>query len=139
MGSLNTVHLFGNLTRDPEVRTLSTGSAVTAFTVACNRTYRKGGPDGESVEEVAYIDVEAWGKQGELVAQYFRKGSGILLTGRLTWRTWEAKDGGKRSKLSVTLTDLVFTGKQDAGPRGRDGSAAATGQSELGGFDEVPF
>lgn len=149
MASYNKVLLMGNLTRDPEVRATPSGQSVTAFGIACNRSYTVGGPGGEKREEVTFIDVDFWGRRGEVIAQYLKKGDPIFLEGRLTYRQWDDKDGHKRNKLSVTGESFEFVGggrRGEAGgpPRGpaqREAPAEAgppAGEMEAG-FDEVPF
>ena len=117
--------LTGNLTRDPEVRTTPNGANVCSFTVAVNRTYRA--TDGQNREEVSFIDCVAWGKPGEIIAQYAKKGSGILVSGRLSQRSWEDKNGGgRRSRTEVVVDDFIFTGggsRQDNGAGSDSGSA----------------
>lgn len=155
MSSFNKVLLMGNLTRDPEVRSLPSGQTVTELGVASNRTYTAGGPGGEKKEEVTFVDVTFWGKAGEVIAQYLNKGDPIFIEGRLNFRQWEAKDGsGKRSKLSVTGENFQFVGGRNerGGGGGGGGSSrgiqsggapaggdAAGGDAAMEGFDEVPF
>ncbi len=103
----NKVILMGNLTRDPETRTTPSGQSVTSFTVAVNRTWRN--QSGESQESVSYIDCVAWGKPGEVIAQYLQKGRALLVSGRLDQRSWEDKESGqKRSKVEVIVEDFNF-------------------------------
>lgn len=117
----NKVILMGNLTRDPETRTTPSGQSVTNFSLAVNRTWR--GADGQQNEAVSYIDCVAWGKPGEIIAQYMTKGRSLLVSGRLDQRSWEDKEsGGKRSKIEVIVEDFNFTG--DGG-----GSGASAGSS----------
>src|SRR6202167_26106 len=100
MASFNKVILAGNLTRDPELRYTPKGTAVAQFTLAINRTWKS--ETGESKEEVSFIDVEAWGRQGEVIAQYMRKGRPLLVEGRLKQDSWEDKTTHqKKSKLKV--------------------------------------
>jgi single-strand DNA-binding protein len=148
MSSFNKVLLMGNLTRDPEVRSTPSGQSVTAFGIASNRTYMAGGQGGEKKEEVTFVDVDMWGRRGEVIAQYLKKGDPIFVEGRLTFRQWEDKEGNKRNKLSVTAENFEFIGGR-AGERGAGGGGGgdrgqtvaptegASGQVE--GFDEVPF
>jgi len=145
MASFNKVLLMGNLTRDPEVRSLPSGQAVTEIGVASNRTYTVGGPGGEKREEVTFVDVSFWGKAGELIAQYLKKGDPIFIEGRLNFRQWE-KDGQKRSKLSVTGENFQFIGRREGGASGGGGGgggSSTTAPADVGGdmegFDEVPF
>jgi single-strand DNA-binding protein len=103
----NKVILMGNLTRDPETRTTSGGQSVTRFSLAVNRTWRNA--NGEQQEAVNFIDCVAWGKPGEIIAQYLQKGRAILVSGRLDQSSWEDKDsGGKRSKIEVVVEDFNF-------------------------------
>lgn len=120
----NKVILMGNLTRDPETRTTPSGQSVTNFSLAVNRTWR--GADGQQNEAVSYIDCVAWGKPGEIIAQYMSKGRSLLVSGRLDQRSWEDKEsGGKRSKIEVIVEDFNFTG--DGG--GSGASAGGSSQS----------
>jgi single-strand DNA-binding protein len=113
--------ITGNLTRDPELRSTPSGASVCGFSVAVNRTYR--GTDGENKEEVSFIDCSAWGKLGEMLAQYAKKGSGVLVSGRLSQRSWEDKNGGgKRSRTEIVVEDFNFIGA----PNSRDGGSTST-------------
>lgn len=112
MSSFNKVLLMGNLTRDPASKQLAGGSSVTEFGIACNRKWKT--PQGEEREEVAFIDVAAFGKTGELINQYFTKGKPIFIEGRLKYDQWEDKQGGgKRSKLSIVCESFQFIGGRD--------------------------
>lgn len=115
----NKVILMGNLTRDPETRTTPNGQTVTNFSLAVNRTWK--GADGQQNEDVSYIDCVAWGKPGEIIAQYLGKGRAVLVSGRLDQRSWDDKDSGqKRSKIEVVVEDFNFVGD---GAGGGEGSA----------------
>jgi single-strand DNA-binding protein len=118
--SFNKVILIGNLTRDPELRYTSGGASVCECGLAVNRKYSTAG--GETREEVAFIDVTVWGKQGETLAQYMTKGSQILVDGRLAMDTWEDRQTGqKRSKLYVVGESIRFMGTP-GGNRDGDGN-----------------
>jgi single-strand DNA-binding protein len=107
MASFNKVILAGNLTRDPELRYTPKGTAVAQITLAVNRTWKN--ESGETKEEVSFVDVEAWGRQGEVIAQYMRKGRPLLVEGRLKQDTWEDKTTHqKHSKLKVVLESFSF-------------------------------
>lgn len=108
----NKVTLMGNLTRDPELRTTPSGQSVCSFSLAVNRTWRNA--NGEQQEAVDYIDCNAWGKAGEIISQYMQKGRAILVSGRLSQRSWE-QDGQKRSKVEVVVEDFNFVGGNDGG------------------------
>ncbi len=120
----NKVILMGNLTRDPEMRTTPSGQSVTNFSLAVNRTWRSA--DGTNQESVSYIDCVAWGKTGEIIAQYMQKGRSLLVSGRLDQRSWE-QDGQKRSKVEVIVEDFNFVG--GAGENGGGAPARAASPS----------
>jgi single-strand DNA-binding protein len=103
----NKVVLMGNLTRDPELRSIPSGQQVASFSLAVNRTWKNA--NGEQQEAVDYIDCNAWGKPAEIITQYMKKGSAILVSGRLQQRTWE-QEGQKRSKVEVVVEDFNFVG-----------------------------
>lgn len=110
--------ITGNLTRDPELRTTPNGATVCSFSVAVNRVYRDA--SGEQKEDVSFIDCSAWGKLGEMINQYAKKGSGVLVSGRLDQRSWEDKTTGqKRSRVEIVVEDFNFTGNAN-----RDGGSA---------------
>ena len=107
MASFNKVILAGNLTRDPELRYTPKGTAVVKLGLAINRTWKS--ESGEAKEEVTFVDVEAWDRQAEVIAQYMRKGRPILVEGRLKLDTWEDKNTHqKESKLKVRLESFSF-------------------------------
>ena len=100
--------ITGNLTRDPELRSTPNGASVCSFSVAVNRTYRDA--SGEQKEDVSFIDCSAWGKLGEMISQYAKKGTGVLVSGRLDQRSWEDKTtGSKRSRVEIVVEDFNFT------------------------------
>lgn len=103
----NKVILMGNLTRDPELRATPSGQQVASFSLAVNRTWKNA--DGEQQEAVDYIDCNAWGKPGEIITQYMKKGSAILVSGRLQQRSWE-QEGQKRNKVEIVVEDFNFVG-----------------------------
>ena len=114
MASFNKVILAGNLTRDPELRYTPKGQAVARLGLAINRTWKT--ETGEAKEEVTFVDVDAWGRQAEVLAQYLKKGRPLLVEGRLRLDTWEDKNTHqKQSKLKVVLESFAFLdGKPDA-------------------------
>jgi single-strand DNA-binding protein len=113
MANFNKVILAGNLTRDPELRYTPKGSAVVRLGMAINRTWKS--ETGENKEEVTFVDVEAWERQAEVIAQYFRKGQPILIEGRLKLDTWEDKNTHQKvSKLKVRLESFSFIGTKGA-------------------------
>lgn len=118
MANLNKVLLIGNLTRDPELRYVPSGSAVTSFTLAMNRVYKL--QSGEKKEETTFIRVVVWGRQAELCGEYLTKGSPAFVEGRLQSRSWDGPDGQKRSTVEVVATNIQFLRAQGGG-----GSSAA--------------
>ncbi len=119
MANFNKVILMGNLTRDPELRYTPKGTAVAKFGLAVNRTWRT--ETGETKEEVTFVDIDVFGRTAESVSQYMRKGSPLLVEGRLKLDTWEDKQTQqKRSKLGVVAETVQFIGA----PRSADGSAS---------------
>ncbi len=104
---VNKVFLYGNLTRDPELKALPSGSQVAEFGIATNRTYKD--KDGAKKEEVDFHNIVSFGKQAEVIAQYLKKGRPIFVEGRIRTRSWESKDGtGKRYKTEIVLEQFQF-------------------------------
>lgn len=131
MPGFNKVILIGNLTRDPELRYTPKGTAVARLGLAVNRSWRDTATN-EMKEEVTFVDIDAWGKQAEVIAQYMKKGRPLFVEGRLKLDTWEDKNTKeKRSKMGVVLENFQFLG--DSQGRGAEG-----GGSPGGGFDSAP-
>jgi len=107
MANLNKVMLIGNLTRDPELRYTPAGLGVVSFGIAVNTPVGKD-DEGNRKTETLFVDVVAFGKQAEVIAEYLRKGSLIYLEGRLRYRTWEDASGNKRSKHEIVLNNFQF-------------------------------
>ena len=123
--------ITGNLTRDPELRNTPNGASVCSFSVAVNRTYRDA--SGEQKEDVSFIDCSAWGKLGEMIAQYAKKGTGVLVSGRLDQRSWEDKTtGNKRSRVEIVVEDFNFTGAA------RDNNNSSYSSSDSASDSEAP-
>ena len=100
---------MGNLTRDPEVKFLTSGTAVANFGLAMNETYTDR-QTGEKKESACFVDVEAWDRQAEVVGEYLKKGSPVFIEGALKYDSWEAEDGTKRNRLKVRLIRFQFIG-----------------------------
>lgn len=114
MPSLNKVLLMGNLTRDPELRVTPKGTPICQFSLAINRQFKM--ESGESREEVIYVDIEAWGKQGETIAKFCTKGRPLYVEGRLRLDQWEDKNTKeKRSRMKVVLEQFQFLGDSRGG------------------------
>jgi single-strand DNA-binding protein len=110
MASFNKVILMGNLTRDPELRVTANGNSICKLGLATSRVYST--KDGERREETTFVDIDAFGKQADVINKYMRKGRPIMIEGRLKLDQWES-DGQKRSKLSVVLENFQFLGSRD--------------------------
>ena len=151
MASFNKVILAGNLTRDPELRYTPKGTAISSFGLAINRNWTT--ETGEKKEEVTFVDVDAFGRQAEVIAQYMKKGRPFLVEGRLKLDQWEDKNTHqKQTKLKVVLESFSFIdskGGESGGipsepPRSRSAAPAPAVPSatEEGGSpseDDVPF
>jgi single-strand DNA-binding protein len=130
MPSLNKVLLMGNLTRDPELRVTPKGTSICQFSLAINRQFKM--ESGESREEVIYVDVEAWGKQGETIAKFCVKGRPLYVEGRLRLDQWEDKNTKeKRSRMKVVLEQFQFLGDGRGG--GAGGAPASSGEYDQTG------
>ena len=137
MASLNKVLLIGNLTRDPELRYIPSGSAVANFTVAANRVYKS--QSGEKKEEVSFIRVVVWGRMAEICGGYLKKGRPVFVEGRLQSRSWDGPDRQKRSATEVVALNVQFLGSAGAGAGSRpdrDAADAPVG-SAIGGKAEM--
>ena len=145
-GDINCVILVGRLTRDPELRHLPSGAPVLEMGVAVNGRQQDDG--GNWVDKPNFFDVKVYGNQAEVLAQHLAKGRRIGIDGRLDWRSWEAQDGTKRSKVDVVAQNVQFLdsrGDQEAG--GQYVPAAAAAPASAGGDDfpsaptddDIPF
>ena len=154
MANFNKVILAGNLTRDPELRFTPKGLAICKFGLAINRAWTT--ETGEKKEEVTFVDIDAFGRQAETIAQYLKKGGGVMIEGRLRLDQWDDKQTGqKRSKLGVVAEGFQFTGAPNRGeggdaapaPRPRPASTAspasatppAASEGAPEADDDVPF
>lgn len=150
MSSFNKVILLGRLTRDPELRVTPNGNNICKLSIAVSRKYKLA--DGSMKEEVTFIDVDAFGRQAEVITKFFSKGKPIFIEGRLKLDQWETQAGEKRSKLSVVLENFQFIGgKEDASefsepsnyesssPPARMAMAKGVSVSEDSFDDDVPF
>ena len=124
--------ICGNITRDPELRTTSNGNKVCGFSVAVNRVFKDA--NGENQESVSFIECSAWGKPAEIISQYMKKGSGILVSGRLNQRSWDDKETGKkRSAVEIVVEEFNFVGGNAEG-----GSSNSTNGNASGAQDVIP-
>ena len=147
--NINRVVLVGNLTRDPEMKHLPSGTALCSLRIAVNT--RRKDESGQWTDKPNYFDVSVWGNQGESCAQYLAKGRPVAIDGRLEWREWEATDGsGKRQAVEIVADNVQFLGSRGDGDGGGGGGqfvpAGASQQSNAADFpsqptgdDDIPF
>jgi single-strand DNA-binding protein len=126
---LNKVELYGNLTRDPEVKALPSGQQVANFAIATNRSYKD--KNGARQEQTEFHNVVAFGRTAEVIGQYLKKGRPIYVEGRLQTRTWD-KDGQKQYRTEVIVENFQFGAD---GGRGEGGSAPRMAEAQSGGSD----
>lgn len=149
MASYNRVILVGNLTRDPELRYIPSGTAVSDIGLAVNDRVKKG---SEWVDETTFVDVTLWARTAEVANEYLSKGSSVLIEGRLKLESWENNEGQKRSKLKVIADRMQMLGGRGGGSGGGGGQSQSDApqeyeraQSSSGGgpqqppADEIPF
>jgi single-strand DNA-binding protein len=133
----HTIIIVGNVGRDPEMRYTPSGAAVTSFSVASNRRYTNSG--GQKVDETIWFRISAWGKQAEICNTYLKKGSKVLIEGRLTAdangspRIWNRQDGTPAASFEVSATNVTFLST-----RGESGGMEEGGEQSMGD-DEIPF
>ena len=138
MASYNRVILVGNLTRDPELRYIPSGTAVSDIGLAVNDRIKRG---DQWVDETTFVDVTLWGRTAEIANEYLSKGSPVLIEGRLKLDRWE-KDGQKHSKLRVTAEKMQMLGGRDGGGGGRGGSGGSRSSgagSDQSHYDESEY
>jgi len=148
MSNFNKVLLMGNLTRDPQLSYTPSQTAVVDFGLAVNRRWTS--RDGEKKEETCFVDCQAFGRIAENLNKYMSKGRPLFIEGRLTFNSWTAQDGTKRSKHRVTVENFQFlpgksgtgpsTGSGQAGSKTEQNTAEPAGQSEQSvNADDIPF
>ena len=125
--SLNSVNIMGNLTRDPELKFITSGKAVCSLSIANNRVYTS---KGEKTTEVSYFDVEVWGPAAENCSKYLTKGSGIIVEGRLKQDRWE-KDGKTQSRVRIVANSIHFMPKKGDRPSGAASAGSAGSDNEV--------
>jgi len=140
MLEMNKVMLIGNLTQDPEIRSLTSGTPVTKFRLAVNRRYKD--RNGERQEETLFVQVECWARLAEFCSEWLKKGSRIFVEGRLKLDSWEGKDGAKRSMIKVLADRVQFAGFRPAEPGAENAppkkEAFASGTAEAGMAEPEP-
>lgn len=123
---LNKVYLYGNLTRDPEMKSLPNGSKVTQFSLATNRVYKD--QSGARQEQTEYHNIVVFGRQAETSAQYLKKGQGVLIEGRIQTRSWDDKTTGEKKYRTEIVADAVQFGPK--GGSGSDGGSPVPAQAK---------
>ena len=145
---LNRAFVFGNLTRDPELRSLPSGAKVTSFSLATNRVWKD--KNGAKQEDAEYHNVVVFGRQAEICAQYLKKGASVLVEGRMQTRTWDAQDGTKKSRTEIVADRVQFGPRGGSAPMGTEGKSthAAPAAEEIETIeypdedinpDDIPF
>jgi len=124
---LNKAYIIGNLTRDPELKALPSGTKVVSFSLATNRVYRD--KEGARQEAVDYHNIVAFARLGELAAQYLKKGSQALVEGRIQTRSWDAPDGSKRYRTEIVADNIQFGSRGGSGSAGSGAGAPASGKA----------
>jgi single-strand DNA-binding protein len=128
--NINRVILTGNLTRDPELRSLPSGMSVCSLRIASN-TRRKDNQSGDWVDKPNYFDVTIWGRQGENAAQYLSKGRPVAIDGRLEWREWQDKEGNNRQSVEIVADNVQFLSSPDGAGGGGGGGNGFTPRSDV--------
>lgn len=134
MASFNKILLMGNCTRDPQLSYTPSQTAVVDFGIATNRKWTA--QDGSQRDDTCFVDCRAFGKTAENINKFFRKGNPIFVEGRLTFDTWTAQDGGKRSKHRVVVEHWTFVGPAGQSSSSSDSSSQNVPQSP---DDDIPF
>jgi len=125
----NKVVIIGNLTRDPELKTLPSGASVATFSIATNRVYKD--KEGNKKEDAQFHNVVVFGRQAETTAQYLKKGNMALIEGRLQTRSWDAEDGTKRYRTEIVADRVQF------GPKGASSGGSSSAPSESKGGEKL--
>jgi len=133
MSDINRVIIIGRLTKDVEMRQTPNGTSVTTFSVANNRTYNA---NGERKEQVSFFNCVAWAKTAEIISTYVKKGQRIGIEGRLQQRSWEDKDGNKRSVVEINVENFQFLSPPK---EGSNGQTVLSGGTDVTGNVENPF
>lgn len=136
MASYNRIVLVGNLTRDPQLSYTPSNTAVCKFGIATNRKFKD--REGNSREEVCFVDCTIFGKGGEVFNQYMNKGRLILVEGRLSLNQWTTSEGDKRSKHEVMVENFTFLGGGREGSGGGQGNQGNPGNQGEGSYSQPP-
>ncbi len=129
--NLNKAFIIGNLTRDPELKTLPSGASVATFGVATNRTWKN--QSGEKQEDTQFHNIVLFGRQAEIAQQYLTKGSSVFIEGRIQTRVWDAQDGSKKSKTEIVAERMQLGPRRSGGQGGQPQQAQQAAVGEKGG------
>ena len=138
MANINRVILTGNLTADPELSTLPSGTTVCRLRLAVNRRY-KDQSSGEWTEKPNYFDIKVWGAQGENCQRFLSKGRPVAVQGRLEWREWETQDGQKRQAVDIIADSVQFLGGREEASGGGFTASVGSGSRSDVPVDERDF
>ena len=132
---MNVVMIIGRLTKDPELRTTQGGTSIASFSLANNYAYSS---QNEKKELVSFFNCIAWGKPGEIIAQYGKKGGRLAVQGRLQQRSWQDKDGGKRNTVEIVVEGFQFLSAKQDGESSGSGESAGGAQYYAPADDSAP-
>jgi single-strand DNA-binding protein len=144
--NINRVIITGNLTRDPELRSTNSGTAVCSLRIASNSSMKDS--SGNWVEKPNFFDVTVWGGQGENCARYLAKGRPVAIDGRLNWREWQDQQGNKRQSVDIIADSVQFLGSREGGENGGRFTPQSDVPADTGDFapasagatdDDIPF
>jgi len=134
---LNKAMVIGNLTRDPEIKALPSGVRVASFSVATNRVWKD--KNGVKQENVDYHNVVVFGRQAEIVGQYMKKGSSILVEGRMQTRSWDDASGVKKYRTEIVVDRMQFGPKRDGGSAGGYSDHAPAAEDDKKALDTIEY
>lgn len=146
--NINKAIIYGNLTRDPELRSLPSGSTVVNFSVATNHSWKD--KNGERQDSVEYHNIVAFGRTAEIINQYMKRGSSIFVEGRIQTRNWEGTDGKKNYRTEIIADKVQFGPRRDGGAASAEAPASQSKQEahpidaieypeENVNIDDIPF
>ena len=136
MANINRVVLVGNLTRDPELKHLPSGTALCSLRIAVNT--RRKDESGQWTDKPNYFDITVWGQQGENCAQYLAKGRPVAIDGRLEWREWQDQSGQKRQAIDIIADSVQFLGSREGGENGGRFTPQSDVPADTADFAQAP-
>lgn len=133
---LNKAYIIGNLTRDPELKSLPSGVKVTSFSVATNRVWMK---DGAKQEDTEFHNIVVFGRQAETSAQYLKKGQQVLVEGRIQTRSWDGNDGQKKYRTEILAESVQFGSRPGGGGGGGSSSSSSSTSNQAEEIDTIEY